>query len=74
MIGVGKTSLTHLISKREPISRPLWTVGCTVDVMLHEYREGTPYQKPYFIELWDIGGSASHKNSSHVFYSGVNGK
>ncbi|XP_073983466.1 rab-like protein 3 isoform X2 [Rhodnius prolixus] len=71
--GVGKSSLTHLIAHSEPISNPSWTIGCSVDVKLHEYREGTQYQKTYFIELWDIGGSSNHRNTRSVFYNSVHG-
>ncbi|XP_011330727.1 rab-like protein 3 isoform X2 [Ooceraea biroi] len=71
--GVGKTSLTHLICQQQPISSPSWTVGCSVEVKLHEYKEGTPNQKRYFIELWDIGGSQNHKNTRSVFYNPTNG-
>uniref|UniRef100_A0A0K8SJ95 Rab-like protein 3 n=1 Tax=Lygus hesperus TaxID=30085 RepID=A0A0K8SJ95_LYGHE len=71
--GVGKTSLTRLIAHNEPISNPLWTVGCSVEVKLHEYREGTPTQKTYFVELWDIGGSRSHRNTRSVFYNPFHG-
>ncbi|XP_054263602.1 rab-like protein 3 [Macrosteles quadrilineatus] len=71
--GVGKTSLVHLVCHSEPISNPSWTVGCGVDVKLHEYEEGTPKQRSYFVELWDVGGSSSHRNARHVFYSSVHG-
>ncbi|GLG99504.1 hypothetical protein R5R35_008381 [Gryllus longicercus] len=71
--GVGKSSLTHLICQHQPISNPSWTIGCSVDVKLHEYKEGTPYQKTYFIELWDIGGSHSHRNTRSVFYNPTHG-
>lgn len=30
--GVGKTSLIHLICRREVLSNPSWTVGCNVEV------------------------------------------
>lgn len=71
--GVGKTCLTHLISHNESLTHPGWTVGCSVEVKLHEYKEGTPQQKQCFIELYDIGGSLIHKNSRGVFYSPTNG-
>ncbi|XP_014219189.1 rab-like protein 3 [Copidosoma floridanum] len=71
--GVGKSSLTHLICHQQPISNPSWTIGCSVEVKLHEYKEGTPNQRRYFIELWDIGGSQSHKNTRRVFYNPTNG-
>lgn len=72
--GVGKTSLTHLICQQQPISNPSWTIGCSVEVKLHEYKEGTPNQRRYFIELWDIGGSQNHQNTRSVFYNPTNGK
>ncbi|XP_055702098.1 rab-like protein 3 [Phlebotomus papatasi] len=71
--GVGKTSLTHLIAHSEPLTSPGWTVGCSVEVKLHEYKEGTPQQKTFFVELWDIGGSVSHKNTRGVFYTPTHG-
>jgi Rab-like protein 3 len=46
------------------------------DVMyfqLHDYKAGTPAEKTYFIELWDIGGWAAHKNSRGIFYNPVHG-
>lgn len=56
-----------------PLQKPSWTVGVALEVKLHEFKGGTPYQKTYFIELWDIGGSSAHRNSRPVFYQGVNG-
>lgn len=50
-----------------------WTIGCSVEVKLHEYREGTSSQKTYFIEFWDVGGNNSHKNARHVFFNPVHG-
>lgn len=47
--GVGKTSLVHLVSRGEPLSQISYTVGAAVEVKLHEYREGTPHQKPFWI-------------------------
>ncbi|CAH1162947.1 unnamed protein product [Phaedon cochleariae] len=66
--GVGKTSFVHLAAHNEPLRSPSWTVGCSVEVKLHEYKEGTKDQKTYFIEFWDIGGSHIHRNSRSVFY------
>ncbi|EDW00132.1 GH12699 [Drosophila grimshawi] len=71
--GVGKTCLTHLIAHNESLTRPGWTVGCNIQVKIHEFKEGTARQCPYFIELFDIGGSLSHKNTRSVFYSGIHG-
>jgi Rab-like protein 3 len=71
--GVGKTSLVHLISQCEPILNPYWTIGCSVEVKLHDYKAGTPFEKTYFLELWDVGGWSSHQSSRSVFYNPVHG-
>ncbi|XP_052871820.1 rab-like protein 3 [Anopheles cruzii] len=71
--GVGKTSLTHLIANNEPLTSPGWTVGCSVEVKLHEYKEGTSSQNTFFVELWDVGGSISHTNARGVFYHPTHG-
>lgn len=71
--GVGKTSLVHLIANNEAIEDPYWTIGCSVEVKLHEYKAGTPAEKNYYVELWDIGGFIHHENSRGVFYNPVNG-
>lgn len=71
--GVGKTSFVHLAAHNEPIKSPSWTVGCTVEVKLHEFREGTKDQKTYFVEFWDVGGSKNHENSRPVFYHPCHG-
>lgn len=71
--GVGKTCLTHLIAHNESLIRPGWTVGCNIQMKIHEFKEGTVRQCPYFIELFDIGGSLSHKNTRSAFYSGIHG-
>jgi len=71
--GVGKTSLASLICHGAVLPQPGWTVGCGVEVKLHEYQEGTQGQKSYYVELWDIGGSHSQRNTRHVFYNTVHG-
>lgn len=71
--GVGKTSLVHLICHEESISSPAWTIGCTVEVKLYDYKEGMPGAKTFFLEFWDIGGSANHEMSRPIFYNSVNG-
>jgi len=71
--GVGKSSLVHLISCSKPLTQISYTVGAAIEVKLHEYREGTPAQKTFWIELCDVGGSHSHRNSRHVFYSNYHG-
>lgn len=71
--GVGKTSLVHLIANGQPLSHITYTIGASIEVKLHEYREGTPAQKTFWIELCDIGGSHGHRNSRHVFYKDYQG-
>ncbi|XP_052809977.1 rab-like protein 3 isoform X1 [Mya arenaria] len=71
--GVGKTSLVHLICHNEPTNSPGWTIGCSVDVKLHEYKAGTAAEKTFFVELWDIGGCTGHQNSRSIFYNPVHG-
>ena len=39
----------------------------SVEVKLHPYLEGTPNEKEFFVEMWDIGGSHSQRNTRHVF-------
>lgn len=71
--GVGKTSLVHLMAHNEALVSPGWTIGCSLEVKLHEYKEGTHAQQAFFIELFDVGGSISHKNTRGVFYNQING-
>ncbi|XP_050295561.1 rab-like protein 3 [Anthonomus grandis grandis] len=71
--GVGKTSFVHLAAHNEPVKSPSWTIGCSVEVKLHEYKEGTRDQKTFFIEFWDVGGSKIHSNARKVFYHPCHG-
>ncbi|CAN7989298.1 unnamed protein product [Ixodes hexagonus] len=71
--GVGKSSAVHLLCQNRPLGNASWTVGCSVEVKLHEYKEGTASQKSYFVELWDIGGSSSHRSARAVFYHSFHG-
>jgi Rab-like protein 3 len=71
--GVGKSSLMHLIVHHEVLKNTNWTIGCSVDVKLHEFKDGTHQHKTYFIELYDIGGYLWHRSSAKMFYSGVDG-
>lgn len=74
-LGCGKSSFVHLVANNEVLtSNSLsWTIGCQIEVKLHEYKEDTSYQKPFFIEFFDIGGSLSHKLARSVFYQQLNG-
>jgi hypothetical protein len=72
--GVGKSSLTHLICRGQPIPSPSWTIGASLDVKVHVFKDGTPQQKKYFVELWDVGGCNAHSNTRCVFYNNVNGE
>ncbi|MGH0172607.1 UNVERIFIED_CONTAM: hypothetical protein FKN15_069582 [Acipenser sinensis] len=73
---VGKSSLVHLLCHNQVLGNPSWTVGCSVDVRVHDYKEGTPEEKTYYIELWDVGGTvgsgSSVKSTRAVFYNSVN--
>ncbi|CAH0727761.1 unnamed protein product, partial [Brenthis ino] len=71
--GVGKTSLTYLIAHNKPLLSPGWTVGCSVEVKLHRYKDGTQAQNTFFVELWDVGGSNNHRNTRNVFYQPTHG-
>lgn len=71
--GAGKTSFVHLSAHNESLRSPSWTVGCSVEVKLHEYKEGTKDQKPFFVEFWDVGGSNFHRNARSVFYNPCHG-
>ena len=71
--GVGKTSLVNLICHNESLPSPAWTIGCSVETKVYEYKQGTPQEKEFFIELWDVGGSANHKCSRSIFYTAMNG-
>ena len=44
-----------------------------LQVKLHEFMEGTQQQKSFFVELWDVGGSHSQRNTRHVFFHTVHG-
>uniref|UniRef100_A0A914XAV7 Rab-like protein 3 n=1 Tax=Plectus sambesii TaxID=2011161 RepID=A0A914XAV7_9BILA len=70
--GVGKTTFAQSV-KGKAVRNPTWTVGCSVDVVEHSYKAGTPQETLYLIELWDVGGSRSHRNSRHVFYQNAHG-
>ena len=47
--GVGKTSFVHLMARGQPLSKLTYTVGASIEVKLHNYKEGTPFQKAVWI-------------------------
>eukprot|EP00118_Oscarella_pearsei_P010491 m.64681 g.64681 ORF g.64681 m.64681 type:complete len:218 (+) comp35270_c0_seq3:331-984(+) len=70
--GVGKTSFVHLLSKKQILSDPAWTVGCSIEIQPYDFtRRGQ--SKTYFLELWDVGGSSGHKNARSIFYTSYHG-
>ncbi|XP_071818898.1 rab-like protein 3 isoform X2 [Apostichopus japonicus] len=71
--GVGKSAFVHLVAHGRAMHNASWTIGASVEVKVHEYKEGTPSQKSYFVELWDIGGSINHANSRQLYYNPVHG-
>jgi Rab-like protein 3 len=71
--GVGKTSLAHVLCHGDVLSSPVWTVGCSVDIKIHDYGRSLNTSSSYFLELWDIGGSPTHASGRPVFYQQTNG-
>lgn len=71
--GVGKTAFAHLLAYDRPSVNPTSTIGCAVEVKLHEYKAGTPLEKLFFVELWDVGGSRGHGAARSIFYHNVDG-
>ncbi|XP_063722933.1 rab-like protein 3 [Symsagittifera roscoffensis] len=74
--GVGKSSLVHILCHGTVLTNPTWTIGASVEVKLHFYKEGSEREtkeKPVIIEFFDIGGSLQHKSSRHIFYHNFHG-
>ncbi len=70
--GVGKTALVHLLCHGDVLSNPSWTIGCSVELFIFP-RDCDSAGERHFFELWDVGGSASHKNARAVFYDNPHG-
>lgn len=62
--GVGKSSLIHLICHSTVLNSAHWTIGCSIDVKLHE---------DHFLEFWDIGGSRNHRIARSFLYQDYHG-
>nr|CAB3265394.1 rab-like protein 3 [Phallusia mammillata] len=71
--GVGKSSFTHLLCHETSCKNPAYTIGCNVEIKLHDYKQGTPEERTCCVEVWDIGASKSHTSSRFIFYNNVNG-
>lgn len=62
--GVGKSSLIYLICHSTVLNSAQWTIGCSIDVKLHDN---------HFLEFWDIGGSRSHRIARSFLYQDYHG-
>lgn len=72
--GVGKSSFVHQVCHSEVLSSPSSTVGCSIEVKLHEYtRSLATKSTDFFVELWDMGSSTSHEKGRSIFYSQTDG-
>ena len=54
------------------LSNPSYTIGCSVEVRLHDYNKVTS-SPTYFIEFWDVGGTFGHEKGRSIFYNSING-
>ncbi|TXG71757.1 hypothetical protein EZV62_000336 [Acer yangbiense] len=81
LLGVGKTSLVHLIVKGCSTAHPPQTIGCTVGVKHITYGNSSSSsnsikgdsERDFFVELWDISGHERYKDCRSLFYSQING-
>lgn len=67
----GKTSLVHLICNSEELKKSSYTIGCSVDVKIHQFKDGTREHKQCIVEFWDVGGSI--KSCTDIFYANIDG-
>eukprot|EP01129_Flabellula_baltica_P013686 TRINITY_DN6406_c0_g1_i2.p1 TRINITY_DN6406_c0_g1~~TRINITY_DN6406_c0_g1_i2.p1 ORF type:complete len:225 (+),score=35.30 TRINITY_DN6406_c0_g1_i2:385-1059(+) len=65
---VGKTSFLHLLCKKRVLLNPSWTIGCDVQLMLHNHNN-----EDFIVEFWDVGGASRHCFSRPVFYDNLDG-
>ncbi|KAI6650498.1 Rab-like protein 3 [Oopsacas minuta] len=73
---VGKTSLVHLLCHKVPLSRPLYTTGCSLEVKVHEHfsdKTDVSSRELFYLEFWDIGGSIAYEKSRYLFYDSADG-
>ena len=74
--GVGKSSLVHILCHNTVLTNPTWTIGASVEVKLHSYKEGSSEvtnQKSVILEFFDVGGSLQHQGSRDIFYNNYHG-
>jgi len=70
--GVGKSTFINTLCGAEN-SRPQSTLGCSIQILPHQYAAGTPDESTELLELWDIGGSNAHREASRVFLDSTSG-
>lgn len=70
--GVGKTAFCNATAGKPSSDWP-GTIGVSIVMAWHEYRTGSAEQRSELIELWDIGGTVSHRNAAQVFLDGAAG-
>jgi Rab-like protein 3 len=67
----GKSSLVNLICNSDELKKSSWTIGCSVDVKIHQFKDATKEHKQYIVEFWDIGGGI--KSCTDIFYNNIDG-
>ena len=65
-IGCGKSSLVHLICYNQELQSTSGTIGCAIEVKVHEQMGNT-----FFLEFWDLGGSEQFREDRQVFMEDV---
>ncbi|KAJ8252968.1 hypothetical protein GJAV_G00207710 [Gymnothorax javanicus] len=66
--GVGKSSLVHLLCQNQVLGNPSWTVGCSVDVRVHDYKEGTQLRGHSTLNCIILVHDLTNKKSSQNLY------
>jgi len=66
--GVGKTSLVHLVCHGDILKNAIQTIGCNIEVKLHEHNN-----VKYFLEFYDICGAEKYIKSRSMFYGQIHG-
>lgn len=66
---VGKTTLVHSLARNASYTNIPPTNGCQIEILKQSVD-----QRPFFVELWDVGGRSRFKGCRHPFYKKVDGK